>query len=246
MRIAASIILLIGVSFWLYKSYFSTNEQSLKSIAIVSKDSTLSYKLADNSSVFLNKNSEIVYNEDYGHKKRELRLTGEAYFDVKHSAEVPFIVHAKDLIIKDIGTAFNVKAYKDSNIVEVYVESGEVLFYSNENPGLTLTKGETGIYDRTIKTFRKYTKAEANILSYKTHVLVFQDIKLADVIEKLNSIYNVKIKFESDNIKNCKITVSFDNEDIDSVLSIICETLGLKVSKKDSGYILEGNSCSGQ
>jgi len=83
--------------------------------------------LPDGSEVWLNAGSNLSYNNtSYFKKNREVRLAGEAYFQVVTDRDKPFVVKAKGLDIKALGTAFNVKAYPEENIVETTLVEGIV------------------------------------------------------------------------------------------------------------------------
>jgi ferric-dicitrate binding protein FerR (iron transport regulator) len=243
LQVAASFLLLTGMSFWLYNKYNKSSEQVTNTFTVTSTEKVLKYKLADNSKIVLNKKSKIVYSSQFAKKNRELTLTGEAYFNVRHSSDTPFIVKAEVALIKDIGTSFNVKAYDGAKTIEVYVENGEVLFYASGNPGISLKKGETGIYNKMTKSFNKSGTAELNVLSYKTKHFIFQNINLIEAINQLNAVYPESIRINNNVLINCKITVTFDNEDVATIANVIAETLGLQVLKSPDGFILEGKGC---
>jgi transmembrane sensor len=241
LRVAASVLLLTGMSFWMYKIFFKTKAEEV--FAISSTDSVVHNKLPDNSKIVLNKKSKITCSAGFGKKNREVVLKGEAYFNIKHSADTPFVVKTENAIIKDIGTTFNVKSYDNSNNIEVYVESGEVQFYTLSNSGIVIRKGETGIYDKSAKTFHKTGISETNVISYKTRVFVFRNTNLVEAVNQLNSVYPESIRINDTMLMKCPITVTFDNEDLATIANVIAETLGLKVIKSPDGYILEGKSC---
>jgi transmembrane sensor len=240
LRIAAVIVLFFGVAFWLYTSYFSTSD---KALVIASQANPVNYNLADSSQVILSKNSKITCTAHFGRKMREVTLSGEANFNVRHMEELPFIVQAEGTFIKDIGTSFIVKANPASAIVEVFVETGEVAFYSRDDAGVKLLKGETGIYEKATKTFRKYNVME-NIILKESKVLIFQNAELSYVIDQLAEIYHINIQISNAELANCKITVSFDGENIGAIVGIITETLGLKGIKTTDGYMLLGENCN--
>jgi len=240
LRVAAVFILLFGVAFWLYTAYFST---SGKAVVIASQNSSINHKLSDNSQVILSKNSKIVYGAHFGKRHREVTLSGEANFNVRHIEETPFIVKAEGTLVKDIGTSFIIKANSASAIVEVFVESGEVAFYSESDPGVKLTKGERGIFVKASKTFRKFKPME-NVILKDVKVLIFQNAELSYVLEQLNATYQTDIRLNNENLAHCKITVSFDNEDIGAIIGVITETLGWKSIKTSHGYLLEGVNCN--
>jgi transmembrane sensor len=243
LRVAASFLLILGLSFWLYKNYYKSSEQAIKTYIVTSSKNVTYYKLSDNSRIVLNKKSKIIYSSQFAKKNRELTLTGEAYFNVHHSSDTPFVVKTEEVMIKDIGTSFNVKAYGAAQTIEVYVESGEVLFYTVENPGISLKKGETGIYNKSTKSFIKSGITEINVLSYKTKHFVFQNTNLIEAINQLNAAYSESIRINNNVLMNCKITVTFDNEDVATIANVIAETMGLQVVKSPDGFILEGKGC---
>jgi transmembrane sensor len=243
LRVAAVFLLLLGLSYWFYLNYSLSSNHGLKVISIISNESIVSRKIPDNSSVVLNRRSKIIYSSTFGTKNRELALSGEAYFKVRHSVDTPFIVRTENVLIKDIGTTFNIKSYKESKTIEVFVETGEIQFFTYSNPGIRLVKGETGIYDKSSGHFYKTGKIEVNVLSYKTKVFVFQNTSLNDAVRQLNATYPVSIRINNNRLMNCKITVTFDNEDIGTIANIIGETMGLQVIKLPDGYLLEGKSC---
>lgn len=235
---AASVALLLG-AFFLFKTLSKDgviNQQTLTAEA-----STLQDTLADGTIAFLNKNTEIVYTETKN--KREVKLKGEAFFTLKHNDEKPFVIEANQVFIKDIGTAFNVKTQPNGN-VDVFVESGIVDFYSESNKGLRLNAGEIGHYDAKSKTFTKEEDhVNPNIISYKTKQLNFEATPLSAVVAQLNVMYNANIEIGNGAIKNCPITVKFNDEDLNTILDIITQTLNIEANRKDGKIILLGNGC---
>jgi ferric-dicitrate binding protein FerR (iron transport regulator) len=244
MKAAAVFLLLCGLSFLFYWVYQGIKPEEIKTFAVASQNTIMSHKLADNSQVVLNKQSKITYSSEYGKKNREVTLSGEAYFNVRHSADTPFVVKAEGTFIKDIGTAFNINANPSASIVEVYVEHGKVMFYTADNSGITLIRGERAIFNKKKRNFVKLNQPDINVLSYKTKVFVFQNTALFDVVNLLNSVYDKKIELANSSLTDCRITVKFDNEDIGSIVNIISETLNLKAIKTNTGYIFEGNGCN--
>jgi ferric-dicitrate binding protein FerR (iron transport regulator) len=211
---------------------------------IAAETETLDQPLPDGSVAFINKNSTLSYVYSPLKKQRKVKLTGEAFFDIKHEEEQPFIIETDDVFIEDIGTTFNVKAYPDSITVEVFVETGEVAFYTNDNPGIRLTEGQTGIYNRATKTFAKFLESDTNKLAYKTGIFTFHDTDLEAVIVSLNKVYDKKLSLKNDALKTCRLNVSFRNESIEDIVEILAETLGLTITNTENEIILDGKGCS--
>lgn len=241
-RIAASFLLILSLS---YFAYLLLNPR-VETFAIQSETTTLQDTLPDGSRAFLNKGSSITFAYNPREKVRRVKLAGEAHFDVVHQEEKPFIIEAEEVIIEDIGTAFNVKAHPQDPLVEVFVESGEVAFYTKQNPGLRLIAGQTGIYDRTTKVFTLVSQPDLNVLAYKTRVFDFQNTDLGTIVRQLNDVYEKEILLEDESLKSCRIYVAFQGESIDTIADIIAETLGLKMTVTDNAILLDGEGCGQQ
>jgi transmembrane sensor len=238
-RAAASLLLVVLVGYagyhWLQKP--------VETVALKSDSQAVQDTLPDGSTAFLNKKSSITYQYDPAKKKRSLKLTGEVYFDVKHEETKPFIIETNEVIIEDIGTTFNVKAYPESPTVEVFVETGEVAFYSKDNPGLRLLEGETGVYHKASRSFARIEQSDTNVLSYKTRFFNFNKTSLGEAVQNLNEVYEMKIRLADKKLESCLLTVTFRGEPIEVVADIIAETLQLTVTKTDHEIILDGPGC---
>jgi transmembrane sensor len=235
---AASVAILLG-AFFLFKKLNSNGIVNQGTYA--TQGSTLQDTLADGTIAFLNKNTEIIYTETKD--KREVKLKGEAFFTIKHDAEKPFVIEANQVFIKDIGTAFNVKTEANGS-VEVFVESGIVDFYTEANKGIRLNAGEAGHYNAKTKTFTKdQDYVSPNIISYKTKQLNFEATPLSAVVTQLNTMYNANIEIGNEAIKNCPITVKFNDEDLNTIINIITQTLNIEANQKDGKIILLGGGC---
>nr|WP_262899652.1 FecR family protein [Chryseosolibacter histidini] len=197
--------------------------------------------LPDGSGVYLNKETQLAYTFDKKKKAHVVKLKGEAYFNIQHNDDKTFIIDVDGVMIKDIGTSFNVKAYPESNTVEVVVEEGEVMFYTEKDSGLYLRAGGKGVYNKVSKTFT-VEQADPNVTAYKTRFFIFSDTDLATVVNELNEVYNKKIVVGS-HLEQCRLTVSFNNETIEEIANVIAETLGLTTKISGNDIVLEGKGC---
>ncbi len=239
LRIAASIVVVLGIGY--YAMQFLS-----KPVDVYSQHATTTVvkdTLPDGSTAVLNKKSSLAYEYNPRKKTRKLKLVGEAYFNVKHEETKPFIIETQEVIIEDIGTTFNVKSYPQNNIIEVFVESGEVRFYTNDNKGLYLKQGETGIYNKISKSFARLVETDTNILAYQNHIFHFNNTDLGTIIDEINEVYNVKLVTVKEQLRGCRITVDFKGESLESIIDIISETLNLTVTKQDEKIMLDGNVC---
>jgi len=238
-RVAASILLLLGIGFGLYT--LNNTPSQLNAVEVVAETDLVTDTLPDGSDVVLNKSTKLAYAYDKKKKEHAVKLKGEAYFNIHHNGDERFIVDAGGVYIRDIGTSFNVRAYPNSDIVEVMVEEGEVIFFNDDDSSLYLRAGGKGVYNKTTKTFT-VDEPEPNILSYKTKFFTFSGQTLETVVTTLNDVYDTKVVV-NDAIKQCPITVSFNDESIEEIAEVIAETLGLTVTQENGRIILQGASC---
>lgn len=242
LKIAAGIVWLGFLVFMFFQN--RVLEEQNQRLVIKTDKQTEQDTLLDGSTAFINKKSKLVFTYDAKKNVRKVTLNGEAFFRVKHDIKKPFIIEAEEVLIKDIGTEFNVKAYPEDSIVVVNVSSGEVQFYTANNPGLNLKAGEKGIYDKSLKEFSKILKRDTNVLAYKTKILTFKNSDLLSIVNSLNDAYDAKISIANDVIKKCRLTVNFNNDRLETIVDVIAETLHLSVTKTGDEVIFSGAGCN--
>jgi Fe2+-dicitrate sensor, membrane component len=186
--------------------------------------SRTSVQLSDGTIVHLNCGSKIRYPRFFVGKTRELTLVGEGFFEVNHDPKHPFIVKAKNVQIKALGTKFNVMTYPENDLVSTTLVEGKVVLDKNAN-GITntlesLTPGQH--VDYNTKT-GKISIAEGDMrkfIAWKDGLLVFDNASIAEVSERLSRIFNVDVKFSED-IKDYTYTVKFVDESLVQILELL-------------------------
>lgn len=234
--IAASLILFLGFSYLFYNQYFTAEEFKFSS-----ENQVQTQVLPDSTEISLNQNSraEVEYNER--RNTGTIRVYGEVLISIPESKKVEWIVQTGNLLIQDIGTIFHVKALPDDETVEVSVQEGIVKFYTEGQDGIILKAGEKGTFDKASNSFAK-GEADPNVAAYKTRAFSFQEQELQTVIDQLSQVYGKTILLEGD-IASCKLTVDFVNEDLETILTIIEETMDLTVSMDSTSILISGEGC---
>ena len=239
LRIAAGFILLLGV----VAVFYLLSAPPIQTLAVLSEKTTRQDTLPDGSTAFLNKETKLEFEYNPREKTRKVKLKGEAYFTVKHEEEKPFIIEADEILVRDIGTEFNLKAYPDKDTIEIIVTRGEVQFYTRSDSGLNLKAGEKAIYSKRTKEFYRIEKPDTNSLAYKTKVFSFNNTDLRSVVMLLNEVYNSKIGLASESLYNCRLTANFKEDNPEIIVEVIAETMGLELTKKEDQLILSGKGC---
>ncbi len=182
-------------------------------------------QLSDGSKVHLNYGSRIKYPQIFYGEKRELLLTGEAYFEVVHDPKKPFIVNTGKLNIKALGTAFNVNAYPDNDKIETTLVEGKLVLEhydlsSNIKKVATIEPGQHVSYDLITVTFSGKSENIAKYIAWKDGKLVFDEAPINQVTERLSRMFNVNIEV-ADDIKDYTYTVIFVDEPLFQILDLM-------------------------
>lgn len=153
--------------------------------------------LDDNTEVWLNADSKLLYPSHFDDAERVVELSGEAYFKVAKDKDRPFIVKTQYLTTRVLGTEFNFRAYK--NNVEVTLVEGSIVVQQNGGKEMILTPGQNVSVIRDeleISTVdvRKYT-------SWVEGYFYFDAAKLGDIMKELGRWYNINIEFEDKQLK---------------------------------------------
>lgn len=235
---AACITLLIGIGFLWMVVFKPVKQQEI--VYNTGKESK-EVKLADGTDIIISPNSNLVVDKDFGKKNRTLHLKGNASFSVTHQEDLPLVVDVDDVFIKDIGTKFTIKSSADTDTVYVAVDEGVVLLFDSLGSSLEIKASGKALYIRSIK------KIVTDVAAKKVNSSIqFAHSSLNEVTMKLSTLYNTTIVLENENLKNCIITTQFNQEDLETVLGIITETLGLSYEKTPTGYLIKGQSCQPQ
>jgi transmembrane sensor len=235
LRIAAVMIPAIIVSFLIWQY----GKSDVKQLALSSGKDRLEQTLPDGSVIYLAPNSSFEYPEKFEDDARNVKLKGEAFFEITKDASRPFTIELEGAEVRVLGTSFNIKAFSKEQTV-VIVETGKVLFSAVNK--VELEKGDQGKMDSS-GSVSKSRSVETDYYSHKTHTLVFERTEMKKVIEVLNSVYSTQIILENESIGNCKLTATFSEQDLDSVLEVIAATFNLSVSKEGEIIKLNGEGC---
>ncbi|MCL4482376.1 MAG: FecR domain-containing protein [Bacteroidetes bacterium] len=201
--------------------------------------------LEDGTKVWLNAGSRMAFPTKFIGKKREVFLEGEAYFEVAHNKDLPFIVNTNDISVKVLGTKFNLSAYKSDQLDETVLLEGKVVV--SEKSAFGFMKGETILapnqkasYDKEHKHIS--VKNEPNVelaIAWTEGWFNFSRQNLEDVLNKLQRYYNVQFVFDSDFSTADLITGKLDLKDsIEQVMLALGDVANIQFRiKGDKIYI---------
>jgi len=158
--------------------------------------------LPDGTKVWLNAGSRMAFPNKFSGKKREVFLEGEAYFEVTHNAEVPFLVNTSDISIKVLGTKFNVSAYKSDKVAETVLLEGKVTVKDLSSIGFMsketlLAPNQKASFNKDNKSILVNTEADADFaIAWTEGWFKFSQQNLNTVLNKLQRYYNVQFEYD--------------------------------------------------
>ena len=221
---AACAILLAGFAgFWLLNqgpSYntFANTDNTPKEIT-----------LPDGSNVWLAANSTLDYQEDF-ENERNLKLKGEAFFEVARDEAHPFIITTEFGEIEVLGTAFNVNVTENST--EVGVDHGRVAV-RNENGEEDLTIGEFAVANAD--GVKEISNPNVNYNSWKTGIFNFNETSINEVIDLLNKHYATKVELVSSEKGEVEsFSGTFADEPIETIIESIVLTCRVEAEYGDN------------
>lgn len=240
LKIAASITLIAVFAWLLYLVVFS-RETILKE----SQEEIVQLLLPDGSKIWLNHHSRLAYQEDFNEKDRIVKVSGEAFFEVRKDATKPFLIQTAHAQIKVLGTSFNVQAYESTNATEVFVTTGLVSFSSlkTQVQDIKLGPGETGTLAKNENVPVLHKEENSNALAWKEKRLIFKKSSLNTVVENLEVYFKIDIKINNKKILHCRFTGSYDQPTLEEIIEALSVSLNLTISKHGNAYLIDGEGC---
>lgn len=172
--------------------------------------------LPDSSVVWLNSATHISFPENFV-KNREVRLTGEAFFDVRHDVAHPFVVLAGSTSTKVFGTAFNISAYPEAGELRISLKSGKVAIEYGDSTQRILLPGELMIYDKESGRGKVLQEATGDMDVWTAGRMVFYKTPLKEALSQIEARYGLHIIYDQ-SITNRTITARFENTALEKVL----------------------------
>lgn len=218
LSIAASLVM--GALVFYPQVLNDTRENSWTTSETLKGQKTL-ITLEDGSRVYLNSASAISYPQVFSDTKREIILTGEAFFEVTKDSNRPFIVRTGKVETTVLGTSFNVNAF-DIDDISVAVATGKVqVAASDEDERKVLLLPNNLVRYTPTKGLIVSDIDVNNLIAWKTNTLHFEDMPLDEVAVILERWYNAEIEFQNSAIKTCRINGEFRNQRLSEVLESI-------------------------
>lgn len=217
LQIAAAAVLVLMAGWW-----WSIDKPNDVWLAIDTMDGAVKMvNLPDGSEIWLNANSRLSYPESF--TKRQIRLEGEAFFDVARMEDSPFEIYSGEAKTTVLGTSFNVRAYPEEEVIEISVASGKVTFEEkNGEQKVTLVKNNSAIFKKKENTIVKVEEAISNVTSWKTKEFDFSELAVGEMLDIFERHFGVRFENVHPRLANMNLRLrNQPAEDLPELLEII-------------------------
>lgn len=209
-------------------------------------DYTRFITLPDGSTVLLHANSTLDYPATFDAGKREVTLSGEAYFDIQHNPAAPFLIKTGKLTTTVLGTAFNIRAYPGKEDITVAVKRGKVKVEEGSKLLAVLLPDELVTYNTvTSSAVKERAGMSGEADEWVRKEMVFDGRSFAGIADELEKRFGITISFKNPALEKCTIKAFFTGtEPIEKVMKILCTISNATYTwQSETHIVLDGAGC---
>jgi len=217
----AFLIAITGLTLWLIEKDSKKQISFASNIVRTNEGEKAHLTLPDSTCVILNSGSTIEYKNGYNINERMIKLSGEAYFDVRSNPEKPFVIQLGKMIVKATGTKFNVLSYGNDDRIETTLEEGKIQVTISGHEPIDIKCGQQVVFfTRTNKVNIRNVSTET-YTSWKENKLRFYDTPFEEVLRRVARRYNVTFEIRNRDLLELKYTATFIDESIQDVMQML-------------------------
>lgn len=221
LKVAAVVAVTVACGLYFYVSEKKELLAAMNTITVPAGQ-RVNLTLSDGTTVWLNARSEMVYPAVFSGAKREVKLDGEGYFEVKHDKESPFVVHTRKCDIEVLGTKFNVEAYSDSEEFSTSLMEGSVKVTDNSAVSASvLLKPDQEVH---LKDGRLLISSidDYDHFRWRDGLVCFDNIAFHELMKRFEKCYGISIVVENKNLEGYSCSGKFRISDgLDNALRIL-------------------------
>jgi transmembrane sensor len=237
-----------------YESFISARKTTVVEL-LNSTDTTQLITLPDESRVYLEKQSKLNYTRDFSGNKREVFLTGAAFFEVKKNPLRPFLVYTSSIITKVLGTSFRVRAYPSDKKAVITVKTGKVSVFKSQNfdegvtngktlGGIVLTPNQEVIYTiENNELNKKLAEQPLVVATPPQKAFVFDATPVRQVFKVMQDTYNIAIVYDEDIMAGCSLSARMGDESFYEKLNLICKAINASYEMIDGQIVIISKGC---
>ena len=234
---AACLLFIFSTAFFLY----NTKDRTSEYYTLLAGEHTSNFTMEDGTVITLNKNSRLSYSDKYGKDNRNVKLEGEAYFEVAKDSGKPFQVEMNGASITVLGTHFNVKADAESDDITATLVEGSIRF-EGAKQNIVMTPNQQLTFSRSTNKVDVKQIDTDTFTAWKDGLLKYKSIPFTKLIENLKDMYQVEIRIDDERLADPSVTVSgtFDQrQSFDQILKVISYSLPVRWTNHDGVYHIQ-------
>lgn len=180
--------------------------------------------LPDGTRVYLRAGSSLHYQQSFWADRRNVKFTGEAFFNVHPNTNQPFIIKTPEASVRVVGTSFNLKQYRQG--MWVAVSEGKVQLSNQLGKNVSLVKNQLGQVLLNGTLMKVNTDVENYSCWQPGKPLIFNNMPFSQVARQLERLYGVKIQCPK-SVDSKTLTASSRYDTLPNILDKIALTLNL-------------------
>lgn len=261
---AAMLLLAVGLGWQLTRptsdlKSIATSQSATGTSSLINRTNTatkpLTILLTDGSVVTLEPGGRLQYPRRFVGKQRTVTLTGEAFFEVAHRPQQPFVVTTNDFTTTVLGTSFRVRSSSPQHRAFVIVRSGKVAVQArlktgtpasvNRNPVILTRNQQITTGKQSQQPFVKTPVQDVELIVNEVNrEQVFEDVSVAKVFDALGKQYGVAIDYDRATLSRCSVNTSFGQENLRERLSAVCQAVGATYQIVDDKVLVSSSGCT--
>ncbi len=196
-------------------------------------------RLPDSTIVWLNAHSALEVPAAFGDRERRIKLSGEAFFEVKRDTLRPFLVATDGVVVEVLGTSFSIQSYERLQNVNVAVTTGKVLVKSASTPRLSeLTMGQSLVYQKATGDYRV---DKAMVAERPSWIKGRAELKMAsfdELAQTLANLYDVQLTTDDDQVMSYRYNLTLESTlRLEDAMELICTIVGKTYKKEGEGIV---------
>ena len=237
--------------------YRSTSASAMETVSTGAE--AKSVILPDGSEIRLSANSSVTYPEAFDDDKREVLLTGKAFFQVVADPGRPFFVYSGEIVTRVLGTSFWIDGSNPARAIEVSVVTGKVTVSKRAESDLLPTGPVKGgvilTANQKVKFSGKSDLFELGLVEEPVPLLpheseapveesfLFEDTPISEVVEKLEKAYGIEIILENDALKACLFRGDITRQPLFNKLDLLCSASNATYEIRGTRVLVSGEGC---